>query len=212
MAHNTTPHLVADIERLRSFLGIGRWIVFGGSWGSTLALAYAEAHPERCRALALRGVFLCRPREIDWFLNGMRRFFPEAWDAFANAVPCAECGDLLAAYRRRLDDPDPVVHMPAARAWWRSAWRASRRIISPTGYFMPENALLDRGRGDSAASPASSCRGRYDMVCPIASAADLAAAWPDAETIVCEDSGHSSSEPDIRRNLVAVMDRLRGLA
>ena len=235
VAHNTTPHLVADIERLRRFLGVGRWIVFGGSWGSTLALAYAEAHPERCRALALRGVFLCRPREIDWFLNGMRRFFPEAWDAFANAVPRAERGDLLAAYRYRLDDTDPAVHMPAARAWSRYEGRCSTLRPSPgtvaeferdelalglarieahyfaNRIFMPENALLDRA-GRLRGIPGFIVQGRYDMVCPIASAADLAAAWPDAETIVCEDSGHSSSEPDIRRNLVAVMDRLRGLA
>ena len=234
LAHNTTAHLVADIERLRTYLGIGRWIVFGGSWGSTLALAYAEAHPDRCRALALRGIFLCRPQEIDWFLYGMGRFFPEAWDDFAGAMPPGERSDLLAAYRRRLDDPDPAVHMPAALAWSRYEGRCS--TLHPSAetvaeferdelalglarieahyfanrIFLPENALLDRA-GRIRDIPGFIVQGRYDMVCPMASAADLAAAWPAAELIVCEDSGHSSSEPGVRRNLVAVMDRLRSL-
>src|SRR6266404_4416850 len=114
---NTTRHLVADIERLRRHFGVERWVVFGGSWGSTLALTYAEAHPERCRALVLRGIFLCRRSEIDWFLNGVRAVFPEAWRAFAAAIPEGARGDLLTAYYRRLVDPDPAVHLPAARAW-----------------------------------------------------------------------------------------------
>src|SRR5262249_1075859 len=114
---NTTKHLVADMERLREELGIGRWVVFGGSWGSTLALAYAQAHPERCRALILRGIFLCRRSEIDWFLYGIRTVFPEPWRQFAAAIPEAEQGDLLAAYYKRLTDPDPKVHLAAARSW-----------------------------------------------------------------------------------------------
>src|SRR5258708_662891 len=113
---NTTRHLVADIERLRQHFGVERWVVFGGSWGSTLALSYAEAYPERCRALVLRGIFLCRRSEIDWFLNGVRAVFPEAWRAFAAAIPEGERGDLLTAYYRRLVDPDPAVHLAAARA------------------------------------------------------------------------------------------------
>ena len=114
---NSPEHLVADIERLRRELGIAEWVIFGGSWGSTLALTYAEAHPERVAGLILRGIFLCRASEIDWFLYGMRTVFPEAWRAFAGFLPEAERGDLLAGYYRRLIDPDPRVHLPAARAW-----------------------------------------------------------------------------------------------
>lgn len=232
---NTTPHLVADIETLREFLGIDRWIPFGGSWGSTLALAYAEAHPERCRALVLRGVFLCREGEIDWFLHGARRFFPERWRAFAGYLPPGERGDLLAGYHARLVDPDPRVHMPAARAWSRYEGACSTLLPNPAAVaeferddmalglarieahyfvnriFLPENALLDRA-GRLAGIPGRIVQGRYDMVCPPAAAAALAAAWPDAETIMVEDSGHSATEPGTARALVSVMDRLRGLA
>jgi proline iminopeptidase len=117
IADNTPAHLVADIEHLRSALGIDKWLVFGGSWGSTLALHYAETHPHRCTGLVLRGIFLCRREEIEWFLYGIRRVFPEAWRAFSGFLPEAERSDILAAYYRRLRDPDPRVHMPAARAW-----------------------------------------------------------------------------------------------
>ncbi len=232
LANNTTPHLVADIERLRSFLGIERWIVFGGSWGSTLALAYAEVHPGRCLALVLRGIFLCRPAEIDWFLYGMGRFFPERWRAFAEHLPPEERSDLLANYHARLIDPDPRVHLPAARAWSRYEGACSTLLPSAetvaeferdemalglarieahyftNRIFLPENALLDRIdriRG----IPGFIVQGRYDMVCPIATAAALAEAWPEAETVVAEDSGHSASEPAICRELVAITDRLR---
>jgi proline iminopeptidase len=114
---NTTAHLIEDMERLREHLGIVRWVLFGGSWGSTLALAYAEAYPARCLGLILRGIFLCRQREIDWFLYGMRTVFPEAWRRFAEFLPESERGDLLAGYHKRLMDPEPTVHLPAARAW-----------------------------------------------------------------------------------------------
>ncbi len=129
LERNTTPHLVADLERLRTHLGIERWAVFGGSWGSTLALAYAEHHPARCRALVLRGIFLCRKSEIEWFLYGLRAIFPESWRAFAGYVPGAERCDLLAAYHRRLTDPDPAVHMPAARCW--SVYEGSCSTLLP---------------------------------------------------------------------------------
>jgi len=116
LRENTTLHLVDDLERLRTHLGIDAWLVFGGSWGSTLALAYAEAHPRRCLGLVLRGIFLCRKHEIDWFLYGLRGIFPEPWERFAGFLPSEERGDLLGAYYRRLVDPDPAVHMPAAKA------------------------------------------------------------------------------------------------
>jgi proline iminopeptidase len=114
---NTPDHLVADIERLRRELGIARWLVFGGSWGSTLALHYAQSHPLVVGGLVLRGIFLCQAAEIEWFLYGMQRIFPEAWRAFAGFLPEDERGDLLTGYRRRLNDPDPGIHLPAARAW-----------------------------------------------------------------------------------------------
>jgi proline iminopeptidase len=128
---NTTAHLIADMERLRAHLGVERWLVFGGSWGSTLALAYGEAHPERCLGLILRGIFLCRRSEIDWFLNGMGEIYPEAWRRFAEFLPAAERGDLLSAYHRRLTDPDPKVHMPAARAWSTYEGACSTLLPSP---------------------------------------------------------------------------------
>jgi proline iminopeptidase len=230
---NTTPKLVDDIESLRRHLGIARWMVFGGSWGSTLALAYGEAHPERCLALVLRGVFLCRRAEIDWFLTGIRRFFPEHWDAFATHLPEAERGDLLAAYHRRLTDPDPAVHMPAAHAWSRyegacSTLQPSPETVAEFGrdrmalglarieahyfindIFLPPNHLLDNvGRVRSV--PGHIVQGRYDMVCPIGTAYDLARAWPEAELHVVQDAGHSSMELGIRAKLVEIMDRLRG--
>jgi proline iminopeptidase len=128
---NTTPHLVADLEALRQHLGIERWLVFGGSWGSTLALAYAQAHPDRCLGLVLRGIFLCRDSEIDWFMRGMGTIFPEAWEAFAAHIPAAERGDLLQAYHRRLVDADAAVHMPAARAWSRYEGACSTLLPDP---------------------------------------------------------------------------------
>ncbi|HVG81060.1 MAG TPA: prolyl aminopeptidase, partial [Methylomirabilota bacterium] len=128
---NTTPLLVEDIEALRRKLGIQRWIVFGGSWGSTLALAYAETHPEACTALVLRGIFLCRRSEIDWFLYGIRAVFPDQWRIFAGHIPEAERGDLLAAYHKRLMNSDPAVHMPAARIWSTYEGACSTLLPSP---------------------------------------------------------------------------------
>ncbi len=196
---NTTAHLVADIERLRQHLGVERWLVFGGSWGSTLGLAYAEAHPERCLGLVLRGIFLCRKREIDWFLQGLRTIFPEAWRKFAEFLPQAERGDLLASYRRRLTDPDPAVHMPAARAWSTYEGACSTLLPSPetvaefredrmalglarieahyfaNGIFMKEGALLENA-GRLAGIPAMIVQGRYDVVGPVVTADELARA------------------------------------
>jgi proline iminopeptidase len=132
---NTTPHLVADIEALRRHLGIERWLLFGGSWGSTLALAYAQAHPERVAGCVLRGVFLGRPREVDWFMNGLAAIFPDAHATFAGFLPPEERPDLLANYLRRLSDPDPIIHMPAARAW--SVYEGSCSTLLPS----PETVL-----------------------------------------------------------------------
>jgi proline iminopeptidase len=229
---NTTPLLIADMETLRRRLGIERWLVFGGSWGSTLALAYAIAHAERCSGLVLRGIFLCRSGEIEWFLYGVRNLFPEAWAAFASAIPAAERGDLLSAYYRRLTDPDPAIHMPAARAWSIyegscSTLRASPETVAYFSsdfvalglarieahyfthqIFMPPNALLDNV-GRIRDIPAVMVQGRYDAVCPIVTADDLHRAWPEAEYVVVPDAGHSAWEPGICAELVKATERLK---
>lgn len=229
---NTTPQLVNDIEKLRQHLAIGRWLIFGGSWGSTLALAYGEAHPERCVGFILRGVFLCRRSEIEWFIYGLRAFFPEQWHAFAGLVPEAERGDLLAAYYKRLTDPDPAVHMTAARTWSTYEGACSTLLPSPEtvayfagdgvalglarieahyfshDIFLPENALL----GNVARIRHLPCiivQGRYDAVCPIATADELHHAWPEAEYIVVPDAGHSAWEPGISAALVKATERFK---
>jgi proline iminopeptidase len=229
---NTTPHLIADIEKLRKHLGIDRWLVFGGSWGSTLALAYGEAHPQRCAGLILRGIFLCRRSEIEWFLYGLKNLFPEAWRAFAGAVPQSERGDLLAAYHKRLINPDPGVHMPAARAW--SVYEGSCSTLLPSAetvayfagdvvalglarieahyftndIFLPENSLLDN-IGRIRNIPGLIVQGRYDAVCPIVSADDVHCAWPEAEYIIVPDAGHSAWEPGICAELVKAAEKFK---
>jgi len=232
LTDNTTRHLVADIEQIRRHFGIESWVVFGGSWGSTLALAYAEAHPARCRALILRGIFLCRQPEVDWFLYGMRKIFPEAWRNFAAAIPEAERGDLLTAYYRRLTDPLPAVHMPAARAW--SIYEGACSTLLPSGdtvsAFGEERMALGLARieahyfahevltgeddliarlGRIRAIPTTIVQGRYDMICPPRTAFELAAAWPSARLSIVPDAGHSALEPGIRRALVAAVERFR---
>ena len=231
---NTTPHLIADIEMLREFLGIDRMLLFGGSWGSTLALAYAQAHPERVTGAVLRGIFLGRPIEVDWFLYGMQRVFPDAHAAFANFLPEEERHDLLAAYLKRLTDPDPAVHSPAARAW--SVYEGSCSTLLPSfdavsayaqdsaaiglarieahyfnhDLFLPEGGLLahmHRLQG----IPAEIVQGRYDMICPAQSAFELAASWPTARLTTVPDAGHSALEPGVRLALIAALERCRAL-
>lgn len=231
---NTTPLLVRDIEALREHLGIERWLVFGGSWGSTLALAYAEAHPGQVLGLVLRGIFLCRKSEIDWFLCDMRNLFPEAWHVFAEYLPPAERTDLLANYHKRLMDPDPAVHMPAARRW--SVYEGSCSTLLPSpetvaafgsdrmalglarmeahyfvnDIFLPENSLLENVPLIRHI-PAVIVQGRYDVVCPIVTADELHHAWPEARYQVIPDAGHSAMEPGIRTALLDATDRFRNL-
>lgn len=229
---NTTPHLIQDIETLRQHLGIEKWLVFGGSWGSTLALAYGETHPARCLGFILRGIFLCRKSEIDWFLYGLRHFFPEAWYDFVAPLSTAERNDILSAYYRRLIDPDPAIHMPAARAWSRYEGCCSTLLPSPEtvryfssdtvalglarmeahyfshDIFLPENALLDNIKA-LRLLPAVIVQGRYDAVCPIVSADDLHRAWPQAEYVIIEDAGHSAWEPGIRTALVKATEKFK---
>jgi len=231
---NTTAHLLADIEALRQHLGIDAWALFGGSWGSTLALAYAEAHPAHTRALVLRGIFLCRQSEIDWFLYGMRTVFPEAWRSFSGFVSESESRDLLKAYYGRLVDPNPAIHMAAARAWSTYEGACSTLLPSPdtVAAFGEDRMALGLARIEAhyfrtnvigAAEdlvarverirhlPATIVQGRYDMVCPIISADELARAWPGAEYVVVPDAGHSAMEPGIRVQLVGATERLKYL-
>jgi proline iminopeptidase len=230
--HNTTGLLVDDLERLRTRLGIERWHVFGGSWGSTLALAYAQSHPGRCLSLVLRGIFLMRRSEIDWFLYSMRVIHPEAWERFAGFIPEEERGDLLEAYHRRLNADDPAVRMAAARTWSIyegacSTLLPSPEMVSVSGEdnhalslarieahyfrdvpFEPEDRLL-REIGRIRHIPAVIVQGRYDIVCPIVTADELRRAWPEAEYVVVPDGGHSAMEPGIRAALVAATERFK---
>ena len=231
---NTTAHLIADIERLREQLRIEHWIVFGGSWGATLALAYAEEHPERAMALVLRGIFLGMPSEVEWFLYGMRSFFPERWREFAEFIPEAERDDLLAAYHHRLMSPDPATHLPAARHWSLYESACSTLLPNPAlladaasdrmalslarieahyftaKLFLPENTLL-ANIGRVRSIPGVIVQGRYDVVCPPATAEALHRAWPEAEYHLVPDAGHSAFEPGIRSRLVAAMEALKRL-
>lgn len=233
---NTTPHLIGDIETLRRHLGIERWMVFGGSWGSTLALAYAEHHPERAMALILRGIFLARRAEIEWFLVGLRNIFPEPWQRFASHLPehvnRNDAASILKAYYALLANPDAAVHVPAARVW--SVYEGSCSTLLPNPatvssfgsdrvalglarieahYFMhtiflPENFLMEH-LGRIRHIPTTIVQGRYDMVCPIRSADELARAFPEADYHVINDAGHSAFEPGIRARLIETMERLK---
>jgi proline iminopeptidase len=229
---NSPAHLVSDIERLRIGLGIEKWLIFGGSWGSTLALDYAETHPAHCAGLVLRGIFLCRADEIDWFLYGVRRVFPEVWRAFSGFLPEDERGDILAAYYRRLLDPDPAVHMPAARAWgiYEGACSTLLPNLETVAAFGEERLALGLARieahffsrylfageqdlisriGRIRRVPGIIVQGRYDMVCPVGSADELARAWPEAEYVIVPDAGHSAMEPGIREQLVMATERMK---
>lgn len=231
LAENTTWDLVGDIEKLRSHLEIENWTVFGGSWGSTLSLAYAQAHPERCTGLILRGIFMLRSKEIQWFYqSGASYIFPDAWEGYLAPIPEEERDDLVGAYYRRLTSPDAAVRQVAARAW--STWEARTSKLVPDaglirrfgdddfadafariechyfvnrGFFEREEQLLeDVGRIRDI--PAVIVQGRYDVVCPMVSAWELHRAWPEAELIVVETAGHSASEPGIVSALVEATD------
>ena len=232
VAANTTQHLVADIETIRHALGIERAIVFGGSWGATLALAHAQAHPQAVAALVLRGVFLGQRAELDWFYGGgVARFFPDRWAAFQAPIPDAERGDMIAAYHRRLFGGDRGQEARFALPWlvWENAL-AGLEVAAP-GYAPPDyarafarlenhyfvnNCFLDEGqllrdRHRIEHIPAVIVQGRYDMVCPPASAWALAQGWDKADLRMVPASGHALSEPRIAEELVRVMDGMRSL-
>ena len=232
LAHNTTWDLVADIERVREHLRIGRWQVFGGSWGSTLALAYAQTHPDKVTELVLRGIFLLRRSELEWFYQqGCNALYPDAWETYLAAIPEVERGDLISAYHRRLTSPDAATRVAAARAWsvWEGAtsflWQDASHIESSAedefalafariechyfvngGFFEHDDQLLrnvDRIRD----IPTVIVQGRYDVVCPLRSAWDLHRAWPEAELRIVQDAGHSAFEPGIMHQLLEATDR-----
>ena len=223
---NTTQALVADIERIRDELGIEKWLVFGGSWGSTLALVYAQAHPDRVSGLVLRGVFLCRPRDIQWFYqDGTSRMYPDLWQDYIRVIPEQERGDLVAAFYRRLCSDDLDVRRQAARAW--SVWEGSTSNLEPKpsvlDHFSEEHITLSLARiechyfiNDSflrkdqllqdarklAGIPGVIVHGRYDVICPLEQAYALHRAWPEAKLIIAPRSGHSAFEAEIVDALV----------
>ncbi|WP_416666013.1 prolyl aminopeptidase [Egbenema bharatensis] len=236
LRENTTWNLVSDIEQLRRHLQIEQWVVFGGSWGSTLSLAYSQTHPESCVGLILRGIFLLRQKELRWFYQeGASYIFPDAWEAYLKPIPIEERGDLIAAYYRRLTDPNPQVRLEAARAW--SIWEASTSKLFPDvslqekfgenqfadafariechyfvnkGFMETEDQLLrncDRIRH----LPTVIVQGRYDVVCPAVSAWELHQAFPEATLTIVPDAGHSMTEPGIRSALIEATDRFAEL-
>jgi proline iminopeptidase len=237
LRENTTWDLVDDIEKIREYLNIDRWVVFGGSWGSTLALAYSQTYPERCAGLILRGIFLLRKKELHWFYQeGACNIFPDAWEQFVAPIPEAERDNLLAAYYQRLTHEDRAVRVQAARAWSQWEGRTSKLIPDQTlidrfereevavafariechyflngGFFSSEDQLLaniDRIRH----LPAVIIQGRYDVVCPLISAWDLHRAWPEAEFQIVPDAGHSMTEPGIRSRLIEATEKFASLS
>jgi proline iminopeptidase len=235
LSTNTTWHLVADIELLREHLGIDRWQVFGGSWGSALALAYAQTHADRVTELILRGIFTLRAVELDWFYEGgAAALFPDLWEEFLAPVPVVERGRLIRAYSALLNDPDPDVHGPASRAWAR--WESSTISLLPRpdmieAFTAPEFALafarienhyflnggwledgqLIRNAGTLRDIPAVIVQGRYDVCTPAMTAWDLHRAWPEADFRMIPDAGHMFDEPGILDALIEATDRFAGL-
>ncbi|MGD1937204.1 MAG: prolyl aminopeptidase [Cyanophyceae cyanobacterium] len=232
LRNNTTWHLVADIETLRLHLGIDRWAVMGGSWGSTLALAYAETHPERCTEIILRSIFMLRQQEIQWFYQeGASFIFPDFWEDYLAPIPVEERDDLVRAYYRRLTGGDTVARQEAAIAW--STWEGRTSKLFPSkglaskmadpefaaafariechyfinGGFMESDSWLLDNVSRIQSIPGAIVQGRYDVVCPMMTAWELHRAWPEAEFCLIDDAGHSMSEPGITAKL---MDIIKG--
>ena len=231
LTNNTMEHTTRDIEQLRKTLGIDKWHVFGGSYGSTIALYYAQEYPESCESLVLRGIWMLRKEEIDWWLYRMRMIQPEIWNKFADFIPESERADLLEAYWKRLTGEDRQLALEAARHWTLyeiacctllpnaeflshfaepdTAWAVARleahyfRNVRPD----PDTLLLDRV-DRIRHIPAFAVHGRYDLVCSVKNLIDLADAWPELDTVICPESGHSSHEAEITRELVAATNRI----
>lgn len=231
VTQNTTWHLVRDIELIRQTLGIEKWVVFGGSWGATLSLIYAQSHPERAQALVLRGVFLMTRKELDWFYGGgAGRFWPETWDRFARLIPQEERGDMIAAYHKRLFSGDYATEVKYARAWasWENALasiysngnggeapgdyarafsRLENHYFTHGGFLDYDGQILDQMER-IADIPGYIVQGRYDMVCPPEAAWSVAQKWPAAKLRMVRNAGHALSEPGISAELVMIMDRI----
>jgi proline iminopeptidase len=230
--HNTTQHLIDDLERLRNLLDIDRWFLFGGSWGSTLALAYGVTHPNRCLGFILRGIFMGQDYECDWFLNKMGIFEPEARRTFVHFLPKEERANLIDNYVKRLCDPDPDIHMPAAYAW--AAYEEACATLMPhsshgggdpkgtlciarmeayyfkNNFFMDEDFLIDKLHR-IIHLPCIIVQGRYDMVCPPVTAEHLSRSWPKAKLMMIADAGHSALESGIRKGLVNATQAFKSL-
>ncbi len=231
--NNSTWDLVADIETLRHKLGIEKWVVFGGSWGSTLSLAYAVTHPERVKALVLRGIFLCRKKELEWFYQfGAHHLFPEEWEKYQAVIPPDERKNMIAAYYKRLTSEKPEVQLEAARAWAR--WEGATITLLPnpellqsfsadqhalpiariechyfmnSSFFKTDNFLIESiGKIREKKIPGVIIHGRYDVVCPVENAWELHKAWPEAKLEIIKDAGHAASEAGITDALVRATD------
>lgn len=229
---NTTDLLIDDIEKIRAMLGISQWLVFGGSWGSTLALAYGEAYPDQCLGFVLRGIFLCTKAEVEWFVDGIKNFYPEVHQRFAEGVPEEERGDLLTAYVARLFGDDPAICLEAARNW--SRYEGSCLFLEPqadaieqfesdvvalglgrleahymlNAAFMEEDQLI-KNIGLIRHLPAVIVQGRYDVICPPVSAYRLHQAWPQAKFHMIKDAGHAAMEPGIAAELVRATEQFK---
>jgi proline iminopeptidase len=234
LRENTTWDLIADIEKLRTHLGIPKWHVFGGSWGSTLALTYGITHPDKTTALILRGIFLCRPSEIRWFYQeGASQIFPDLWEEYLKPIPKNERSNLVESYYKRLTSSDEKVRLEAARAW--SKWEGGTSYLYPkasaveefedaakalpfariechyfmnNSFFPTENYILENV-SKIHQIPGVIIQGRYDVVCPATSAWDLHRAWPEAALTIVSDAGHSATEPGIRSALISATDEMR---
>ena len=229
---NKTTNLVADMETVRQFLGVDRWLLFGGSWGSTLSIVYAQAHPERVLGLVLRGIFLCRPADIQWlYQEGASRVFPDYWQDFQGLIPEVERDDMVAAYYRRLTSNNELEQIQAAKAW--SIWEGRCATLQPNPkvvehfghphvaialariechYFMNQGFLqpgqIINNTDRLADIPGIIVHGRYDMVCPLDNAFALSAAWPEAEFQIIRDAGHSATEPAIVDALIRGVEQV----
>ncbi len=232
LEHNTTQALIADMEQIREQLGIDKWVLFGGSWGSTLALAYAQAHPQRVHGLILRGIFLCRPEEFHWFYQeGASRLFPDYWEDYLAPIPPEERSDLMQAFYKRLTGADQIAQMHAAKAW--STWEGRTATLRPNPqvvdrfsdshralsiariecHYFVNNAFLEpnqllRDMPKIAHLPGVIVHGRYDVICPLDNAWALHQAWPNSELQIIRDAGHSAAETGITDALVRAADEL----
>ncbi|PSF36814.1 prolyl aminopeptidase [Aphanothece hegewaldii CCALA 016] len=232
LQENTTWDLVNDLEKIRHHLGITKWVVFGGSWGSTLALAYSQTYPDSCLGLILRGIFLLRRKELLWFYQeGCSNIFPDAWAEYIKPIPQEERHDFLSAYYKRLTSPDPFIRLEAAKAW--SIWEGSTSKLLPSdqtikrfgenrfaeafariechyfvnkGFLKTDNQLIENVE-KIRHLPCIIVQGRYDVVCPMVSAWELHQAWPESILIIVPDAGHSMTEPGITSALIEVTDQ-----